>query len=590
MSDFVEEKRARIIARFFLVFFSILLIRFFHLQVLSGSVYKVKSERNSVRQIPVAASRGLILDRHNRIIVDNRPSYSLFIIPYQYEKDILGAMVTASVLGMSHREIEERIRESGDGPFSPVRLMRDMNFESLSAVEENRFDLPGVFYQIESVRTYPAQVRASHVLGYLGEISEAEMVTMQADGYRQGEFVGKSGVENKYDAVLRGRRGYRYVEVDVKGREVGNFEGTRDVSPVPGNDLTLTLDLDLQMFAESVLDNRQGSVILLDPRNGEVLTLVSKPDFPLEPFAKVLSPQAWDELISDPQKPLLDRSIQAQLPPGSTYKIVLTLAAISENNAVFNDSVRCDGYYRLGRRIYHCWKEEGHGNVDLLAAFKGSCNVFYYQLGIELGFQRWVRVGKHFHFGELTRIDLPGEAHGLLPDGQYMDSKYGTGRWGKGMMANLAVGQGDLLVTPIQMAKLTAAVAMKGVCYEPHIVRSIRDPSFGQWVNRPVKFDNIEGIPGKSFDWIKMAMSHVVNRTGGTGRGAWVKGVKVCGKTGTAQNPRGEDHAWFVGFAPMENPEVVIAIMVENGGSGGTVAAPMAGKILRRFFQRETVS
>jgi len=588
--DFSEEKRARVAGRLFLFLFLIILGRFFQLQVLSGSAYKVKSEKNRVRQIAVAASRGLIFDRTGRIIVENRPSYSLFIIPHEYKKDRLNAMVTASVIGMTQYEIEEKIKDSGRGPFTPVRLIRDMDFKLLSAIEEDRFDLPGIFYQVESVRTYPSAAQVSHTIGYLGEINETDLFSMRAEGYKRGDIIGKSGIEGRYDSILRGQRGYRYVEVDVKGREVGNFEGARDVAPVPGKDLILTLDLDLQQFVGKIWGDKRGAVVVMNPQNGEILAKLSKPDFSLESFAKILSPESWEMLRNDPQKPLLDRSIQAQIPPGSTYKLVLTLAALSEGIVGLADTVRCDGYFKLGRRIFHCWKDDGHGKVDLLSALMGSCNVYYYQLGIQAGFDNWVRFSKLLRFGELTQVDLFGEARGLLPDREYMNQKYGKKGWGRGMMANMAVGQGDILVTPMQMIQMVSAIGMNGVSYHPHVVHSVRDPYSENWIEKPLKLKVLEGIRKEAFRWIQEGMSRVVNMDGGTGRGAWVPGVEVCGKTGTAQNPHGDEHAWFVGFAPRQNPQVAIAIFVENGGGGGVVAAPLAGRILNRYFNRKSIS
>ncbi len=316
--DLIQQKRARLLERFFLLLFLILVVRFFQLQVLSGSFYQERSEQNSIRQISVLASRGIVFDRRGRILVDNRPSYSLFIVPYEFRKNLADAMIVSTVVGLSVEEIEARIEEVGGGPFTPVRLIRDMDFETLSRIEENRLDLPGVFYQVESVRTYPSGVCAAHVLGHLGEINRTELGSLRDLGYRRGDIVGKSGVERSYDATLRGGRGYRYVEVDVCGREVGNFDGTRDVPPVRGRNLVLTLDSELQGFVEDRLEGRRGAVVVLDPKNGEILAMVSKPDYNLEPFARGLSPEVWRRLREDPDKPLLHRPIQAQLPPGST--------------------------------------------------------------------------------------------------------------------------------------------------------------------------------------------------------------------------------------------------------------------------------
>lgn len=579
-----KEKHVRLLGWAFLFLFAVLLFRCFQLQVLFGSNYREWSERNSVRQIPVLASRGHIFDREGRILVDNRPSYSLFLVPHEFSKNLVNTAVVSSLLGLSEEELVARIDEVKDGLFTPVRVIKDMDFETLSKVEENRLDLPGIFYQVEPARTYPVGVRATHVLGYLGEISEAELKSSRGRDYRRGDIVGKSGVERNYDSYLRGEGGYRYVEVDVRGREVGNFRGRRDVFPVSGRDLMLTLDLDLQGLVEEILDGRRGSVVVMNPQNGEILAMSSKPDYSLEPFARGVSPIFWERLRQDSDKPLLHRTIQAQLPPGSTYKLILTAAALEEGLVSSEADVFCRGYFRLGKRVFHCWKSEGHGFVDLLDALEVSCNVYFYQLGLKTGVDRWARYGKQFGFGLSTQIDLMGEGRGLLPNRRYLDEKYGSKGWSKGMVVNLAVGQGDLLVTPIQMAKLAAIIAMEGRFFRPHVVKSIQDPVSGVWEEKSLDFSQVNGFSSRTYKLLKEGMYRVVNNPLGTGRGARVHSVDVCGKTGTAQNPQGEPHSWFIGFAPRVNPEVSIVVVIENGGSGGSVAAPLAGLILRWFF------
>ena len=585
-----QDRRAIFIKGTLYTAFFILLFRFFHLQVLSGALYRERSERNHVRQIPIMPSRGRIYDRHGQILVDNRPSYSLYIVPYEFNKNPVDAAVISSIIGLSVDDIMARIDEKGNGPFTPVRLIRDMRFEMLSNVEEHRLDLRGVFYQVEPVRTYPSNIRAPHVLGYVGEISNPELKLLKDRNYYRGDSIGKSGVEKSYNAVLKGQRGYRYVEVDVKGREVGNFDGARDVPSVQGRSIRLTLDATLQAVVEDLMDGKRGAVVVLDPTCGDVLAMASAPDYSLEPFANGISPEIWSRLMEDPDRPLLHRAVQAQLPPGSTYKLALMVAALQEGKIDPDDETTCPGYLWLGRRMFHCWQPDGHGSVNLLDALKVSCNVYFYRLGLRVGIDAWARSGRKLGFGAPTEIDLTGESSGLLPDRGYLNEKYGEKGWSKGMLANLSVGQGDLLVTPTQMVQLAAVIATGGKMVQPRLVRWIQDDSPDSWVEKQVKSRDVRGISLDVFHRVKEGMFRVVNHPGGTGGAARIPRIEVCGKTGTAQNPHGEDHAWFIGFAPRDDPKIALAVVVENGGSGGAIAAPIAGRIFRWFFRAKGVS
>jgi penicillin-binding protein 2 len=584
-TDRYQEWRAKFIDRTLLVFFIVLGLRLFQMQVLRGSVYHEKSESNHIRQIPLPASRGLIMDRNGSVLADNRPSYSLYIVPYEFRKNAADAEVIATTLGLSVSEIEKQIKESDAGPFTPVRLIQDMDFKTLSIIVENRLDLPGVFYQAEPVRFYPAHAKCSHIIGYLGEIDKNELKSLESHGYNRGDQIGKTGLEKKYDHWLRGENGYKYAEVDVRGREIGNFEGKRDVPSVPGHNLKLTLDSELQDRIENLMEGRRGAVIVVDPRNGEVLSMVSKPDYDLNSFAVKLNTNLWKQLQNDPGKPLLDRAIQAQLPPGSTYKLITAIAALERKSVPSDFETVCDGNFRLGRRIYHCWKKDGHGRVNFTDAIVGSCNVYFYELMLQTGLESWIDYSELFGFGRKTGIDLEEENSGLLPDIRYLNQKYGKRGWGKGMWLNLTVGQGDLLVTPIQMVMLASEIGMEGRVAVPHLLQAIQDPMTAIWKEFEPEKREIMPVSPETYDQLKTAMFGVVHASGGTGVLARVPGVRACGKTGTAQNPQGEDHAWFIGFAPMEHPEISLVVLIENGGSGGGTAAPIAGSIFRWFLK-----
>lgn len=580
--DTVRDRQVRSINLFIMGVFGLLLLRFFQLQVIGVSEYRALSERNRVRQVAIPANRGKLYDRTGRVLVDNRPSYSLFIIPFEYNRNPVDAFYLADLIGMTPEAIESRIQEVGGNPFTPVRIIRDMDFETLSIIEENRLDLPGVYFQIEPVRMYPSEVSASHVLGYLGEVTKKDIRAQP--NLRQGEMIGKDGLERRYDGILRGVKGYQYTEVDVRGREVGNFGKRRDLASVTGYDLSLTLDYEIQHLAESLLKGK-GAVLVMDPFNGDILAMASKPDYSLESFARGISAESWDALRMDPDRPLLNRPVQAQLPPGSTWKLITAAAALENNLAFAKDTILCEGYFRLGQRTYQCWHTPGHGSVDIIKGLKESCNVFFYQLGLQVGIERMGKTGYRMGTGRISQIDLDGEAPGLLPDEKFLDQKYGKKGWTRGLLANMAVGQGDILVTPIQMARLTAVIAAKGVLPVPRIVRAWRRNVREPWMDTGIQTSRVL-FRDDVFSLLEEGMVRAVNESGGTATASRVPGWEVCGKTGTAENPQGAPHAWFVGYAPRQNPRAVVVVLLENGGSGGIAAAPVAGRLFRKMAEK----
>jgi penicillin-binding protein 2 len=583
------EKRSYILRWTIIVIFSIILFRLLELQVVRGAIYQELSERNRIRQIPVSASRGVIVDRQGNILVNNRPSYCLFIVPFEYMRNPVDAEIASNILNISNNEIEKLIQKSGNAMFTPIKLIRDLDFETLSNIEENKLDLPGVFYNIETVRTYSPDIEATHLLGYLGEINRLELNSLQKQGYRLGDLIGRSGIERYFEYLLKGYKGYRYVEVDARGREVGNFGGKRDIAPKPGKNIMLTLDSELQKLAETYIEEGRGSIVVLNPQNGEILAMVSKPDYNLEEFTNGLSFDRLVNLQSNLDKPFLNRTTQAMLEPGSTFKLVLAAAALEENIVDPDEKYICQGEFILGNKVFHCWRPEGHETVNMVDAIMGSCNVYFWNLGLKISIDKIAHYGKHFGFGTGWEMDLSEESTGILPDRQFLNKKYGKNKWGKGTILNLSVGQGDLLVTPIQMVMMASIIGSEGMCGDPHLLRSVQDPS-GKWQDKSLNIKRINGISSETYKILKQGMSGTVNLPGGTGNSAWIHGVEVCGKTGTAQNPQGEDHAWFVGFAPRDNPIIAIAVVIENGGSGGSIAAPIAGRIFRWYFNRENAT
>ncbi|RMF54432.1 MAG: hypothetical protein D6748_16405 [Calditrichaeota bacterium] len=394
--------------------------------------------------------------------------------------------------------------------------------------------------------------------------------------------MGKKGLEKVLDQELRGEKGIQFVKVDAVGRTVSEVFPEKKKPPHPGKDVYLTLDARLQLYADTLLEGKQGALVAVDVRNGEILTLLSKPDYDLAEFSEAINPALWASLISDTTKPLFDRAAQATYPPGSTYKLVAAVAALNEGIISPSWTVTCPGYFRIGRRTVRCWKAEGHGSLDLIGAIKNSCNVYFYQLGLKIGIDLWHEYSKLFLFGKKTNVELTSENAGLVPSKEYYDKVYGKNGWTKGLLANVAIGQGELLVTPLQMAQFAMILANSGIYHPLHLRKKLVDRITGEVDTVAVQTFRVKKIRPEVFEVVREGMREVVD--GGTGWQASVWGLTGAGKTGTAQNPHGKPHAWFIGFAPFEDPEIAVAVIVENGGSGGGVAAPIVGKYLRRYF------
>jgi penicillin-binding protein 2 len=493
------------------------------------------------------------------------------------------------ILDLSESDIRKYVRNRRNSWFRPVRLKRQIDFKEVSLLEENRRELPGVGLWVEPRRIYPSVARASHVLGYIGEISVAELENLASAGYKKGDLIGKRGIEAEYDALLRGKEGVEYVEVDARGRRVRKLKSPKPIPPVPGDNLIISLDADIQALGEKLLRGKRGSAVMLDVRNGSVLALVSMPDYDLNEFSGVLTTKIWKKYFDNPTHPMYNRAVQSSYPPGSTFKPVVALAGLDSKIITEHFSVTCRGFLRYGRRNYYCWYKKGHGKLDLIHGIENSCNVYFYNLGIKVGVDVWSDYARRLHFGEETGIDLPHENSGLVPTRAYLDKKFGKGKWSNGLMLNMAIGQGDLLVTPLQMAQMAMIIANDGLGFRPHLLLGVEDVRSGkrEWVH-PDSFR--VAIHPKYFDIVKEGMRLVVNGPTGTGHRAQLPNIVVAGKTGTTQNPHGKDHAWFIGFAPFENPQVAIAVMVENGGFGGSVAAPIAHDMLALYFQKKAKS
>lgn len=569
--------------------FLFLIFRLFYLQVYKQDQYLKASESNRIRQVVLKPTRGLIFDRNGEILVDNYPSYSVNAIPFEVQRSDTVLQLASLILDMDVSEMRTIISKTRTGYFTPVRLKRSIDFETLTRIEEYKLDLPGIGFQIDPKRSYPSGVDAPHLFGYLGELTNDDFSSYKDQNVRIGDIVGKKGLEKIYDKEMRGSDGCRFVEVDVLGREIRRLEEKPEILPAPGKNLHLTIDVNLQKYLEMRMDSLRGGAVVVDCSNGEVLALVSKPDYDPQIFSKPMLSQTWNNLVQDEDKPLYDRMVQSLYPPGSTFKVVLVAAALEKKIINPSRTEYCHGFYKFGNKVFDCWKIEGHGKLDLLGAIEQSCNVYFYTLGLEVGLDNWAEFAKIFMFDKPTGIDLMAEHCGLVPDRKYLDECYGKKKWSRGLILNQSIGQGDVLVTPLQMVRLAMIIGNEGVYHQLHLIRYIEEPISHDKKWTTLSTDKISGISSQTYQILKEGMRRVVQAEHGTAKAARVRDVQVAGKTGTAENPHGEPHAWFIGFAPVDEPKIAICVLVENGGSGGGKAAPIAGEILNKYFTEKNI-
>jgi penicillin-binding protein 2 len=584
------QRRERTLSILVVGIFALVLLRLFTLQVLQGSKYRELSEENRIRVEVLVAPRGEIRDRKGRLLADCVPSFTVTLDPFDkvYTRDPARMDSTlealAPILGVEAASLREKIRKERKVSFLPIRLKRNVDKKSVAYVSEHLDRLPGVQVESEPLRRYPLGLMASHLLGYVGEISDKELIDPHYSDYLSGDLIGRMGIERRYEKLLRGVDGKRFVEVNALGRK-GEFLGEKHpILPTRGTDLTLTIDLDVQRAAEDAFQaGARGAVVALDPRNGEVLALASKPNYDPNEFSMGITQERWNELSSGGNYPLFNRAIQAAYPPGSTIKPFTALAGLE--NAVMTPRTyfaqSCTGEFRFGTRLFGCWKHEGHGSLSLHDAIVRSCDVYFYQLGIRIGLEHLSAFMAKLMLSEKTGIDLPQERKGLYPDPSWYDKRYGAGRWSRGIILNLAIGQGEVTLTPVKLAQIVALIGNGGTLWRPHLIRSVGG------TDAPAPADSMRqyvAVDARSLAAVREAMASVVSDPQGTGGQARVDSVTIAGKTGTAQNPHGQDHALFICFAPVDAPRIAIAVLVENAGHGSTAAAPIARKVLEAFF------
>jgi penicillin-binding protein 2 len=556
----------------------VLTLRLFWLQGVEYWRHAEGSRRTTLRALAVDPPRGTIRDRNGVVLVDTEPAFTVLVTPSDFDPAVIPEL--ARLLGVSDSLLQARYAQArAYSPYRPSRLLRDLSTVQLARLQENLYRFPGIDLQLESRRRYPAGVRGAHLFGYVREISAEELARLRP-AYRMGDLIGHTGLERFYESELRGQRGQHFVLVNALGQTIGPYrEGREDEAPRAGFDLELGLDAGLQALAESLMTGRRGAVVAIDPRNGEVLAMVSSPDFSLEALNRIVDPRLWRSLNEDPARPLFNRAIQAEQPPGSTFKPFMALVGLQEGVITPQTVVFCRGGFYFGR-FFRC-HGGAHGAVNVQRAVQVSCNTFFYWLMTRLNLQRWHEYGRQFGFGRPTGIDLPGERRGVLPDSAYFNRVYGRGRWTLGYLVSLGIGQGNLAVTPLQLAAYCAALANGGTYYTPHLVRRMRNPQSGEeriWYEQPRRIP----VDSAYFALVREGMRLAVEA--GTGGAARLPGITVAGKTGTAQNPHGKDHAWFIGFAPYEQPRIAVAVLVENAGFGGVHAAPIARELFARYL------
>jgi penicillin-binding protein 2 len=577
--------------------FAIILTRLWFLQFIEVDRLKSMSENNRLRFIPVAASRGAVLDRNGKVIVNNTPSFSLAVIPNEVkDKDYLLDNV-AKILRADRNELLSKWEKGkGKAKYFPIVLASGLSRDQVEYFEENSLRLNGLEIEVKPVREYPEATLASHLLGYIAEVSEKELAMDEFADYNHGDYIGKNGIERSYEQYLHGDDGGRQIEVDARGRYLRTLSETL---PVPGQSLMLTIDINLQKATEKALGDKASAVVVIDVNSGEILSFASNPGFDPALFTRRMPPEQWEAYLEDKRHPLENKALKGQYPPGSTFKMITALAGLAEGLIDEGTSVDCNGEYKLGNATFHCWNRKGHGHVNLKGALRESCDVYFYQLGERLGVDRIALYAKKFGLGEPLGVGIDNEKSGFVPTTGWKEKKTGI-KWFTGETLPVSIGQGYLTTTPIQLAAMTAGLATGGKIYRPHLVKKIIDKE-GKTVKEyhPELIKNIELKPDY-YRLVKEGFLAVVNEPRGTGAAARLYEVKVAGKTGTSQVIKlkekktalayhHRDHALFVAFAPYDKPEIALSVVVEHGEHGGGSAATIAGQVLRKYFELKGV-
>ncbi len=593
MSPDEYERSRRLLIRvalILLVLFGVLFLRLWFLQLIKGDYLQKRSEYNRIRTQDLPPWRGMILDRDGNILVDNRPSFNLMAtledVP---DPEILGRHL-GSLLQLDPKDLTAQINRARRIRLHQVRLKTNLSWREMALVETYKAELPGVYILVASKREYRFPDLACHLLGYLGEISDTQLKSGRYPSYKMGDYLGRRGIEAAWEDYLKGERGLRRIEVDAYGRELGNVHQKLST---PGANIYLTIDTRLQQEAEDCLQDKVGAIVALNPQNGKILALASSPTFSPEAFERGLSAAEWQDLLKNRDHPLMNRSIVGQYPPGSTFKIVMAVAGLEEGVIDPQTYIHCRGYLASGNHIFRCWKKRGHGSVNLRQALVVSCDTYFYEVGRRLGIERIAKWSRRFGLGAPTELNLDKERPGLVASVSWKRRRF-KAPWQEGDTFSVAIGQGYNLATPLQLARMAATLANGGTVYQPQLVDKVENAA-GEILQRfqPMVQGRLEADPAH-LALVQEGLADVVRH--GTGRRAWLPQVQVAGKTGTSQVVslereksgqhirRYQNHALFVAYAPVDYPQVAVAVIVEHGGGGGDVAAPLARRVLSAYF------
>jgi penicillin-binding protein 2 len=569
--------RERIFALILILCLIFLTVGLFYTQIISHEKYRIMSEENRLKVVPMMAPRGSILDRNGKPLVKDVLSFNAAIIYSQIKNKEALVKFLSSILGESEGKIWERVEKGRSRPYSLTVVAEDIGIEKATYLEELETNYPGFILDVSTRRRYLYGKTASNILGYLGLINRAEFERLKQYGYRINDVVGRDGVEKNYDQYLRGTHGGKQIEVDSVGREMTTM-GYKE--PLPGKNVYLAIDLELQKYCDSLLEGKRGAILAMDPSSGEILAMSSAPGYDPEIFISRKKPGSVKAVLEDKDYPLLNRAISGAYPPGSIFKVVVATGALETGKAVPGTEFSCSGEFYLGRQKFRCWRKGGHSIQVLTEAIKNSCNVYFYRLGLVLGVDSMAKFAGKFGFGAQTGIDLPGESEGVLPSRKWK-RKHLNEQWFRGETVNYAIGQGYLLCTPLQVAQMMSAFANKGSLVKPYLVKKVGEVDTASFVE--TKLD----VSPESMETVRQGLWKVVNDPRGTGMKARLEDVAVAGKTGTAQTAKKKTHGWFAGFAPFDDPKLTVVVFDEYGGKGGYYAAGTAGKVFQKAKELE---
>ncbi|TKB61338.1 MAG: penicillin-binding protein 2 [Nitrospira sp.] len=590
-SELGELQRRLIILRVGLLLVVALLgLQLWNLQIREGPYYRDLSENNRTRSVIMEPARGLIYDRNGVLLANNVPSFTLYVsLEDVTDREGLIRQLT-NLLGLDEALIRKKLAARGSKQL-PRKVKDRLTLREATLIESHRLDLPGVMVQVESQRNYPGGTTASHLLGYVGEVSPEQLEKPEFSELHQGSVVGQYGVEKFFDRLMRGQAGQKSIEVDAIGHEKRTVVVEQ---PHAGDNLYLTIDVRLQKVAENLLGEESGAIVALDPRTGDVLAMASRPGFDPNVLSRELTPKQWAEIVQDEGRPLNNRASQGQYPPGSVYKVMMAAAALETKTVTPSTTIFCNGGYQFGRRLYHDWKAGGHGSVDLRHALVQSCDVYFYTVGQRMGIETMASFAHQFGLGEETGIELPSERIGIVPS-EAWKRKAKNEPWLPGETISASIGQGYVNVTPLQMASLIGTVANDGAMFRPRLVQAVMDRATGELQRRPAVLKRTLNLRPGILPVIKEALAGVVKE--GTATKAQSALVTIAGKTGTAQmtalrtGPEKDipkkfrDHAWFVAFAPVEAPTIAVAVLGEHMGHGGSASAPLAKELIETYVK-----